>query len=151
MARSRTQNAPQDAEDSPPVAPRKRFDLATRRMAEEITLTLVDPIDAKVELDAHITIRSPRSKEARAAAERKPLTLVDGKVEMTDDSFADAMVEQCIAVTAGWDLEEDGAPLACTEDNVRRVYTDPATAWVQGQVQNRYWKVADFFEKRATS
>lgn len=134
---------------SKPVAvvatPAKGFDIASRRMAESIVITLKDPVNPAVELDAHITVLSPRAKPVLQAANRRPLSIKDGKIAMGEDDFEASLMDRVIAATIAWDLTEDGAPLECSEANVRRVYESPELSWIGGQVQRAFLDLARFF------
>ncbi len=147
---ARTARKPVDAaKGTAPAA----FDLSTRRMAESVTFSLRDPVDPRVTLDATITVLSPRSKRVQAAAARKPITIADdGKVSISDDQFAESLLERAVAATVAWtNITENGEPLPCDEATVRRVFTDPGTAWVGDQVQGQLLRLADFFGARPSS
>lgn len=120
------------------------FDLADCQMSETAVVTITHPTNKA--LQAHVTIRSVRSKAAKAAMKARPIAIEDGKVTMDDAAFEDSLLEQTIAVTEAWDLRQNGEPLPCTPDNVRAVYTNERTAWIQGQVQSAYLDLARFFE-----
>lgn len=125
------------------------FDLASRYAADTVDVVIMDPADlsAKIDTGFRITIRSLYSDAAREAAnaEHARLKIVDGKIDASDADFAHNLFEQTIAVTVGWNLVENGVALACTPDEVRRIYGTPRTAWVQKQVQATYLDLGRFF------
>lgn len=136
-----------------PLIPKKTtgFDINTRLMSETAVVQLIDPVDTSKMLDAHITIASPNSPEARAANEAFPFKIEDGKIAMTLAEFENVSLEHAIAVTKGWDLLDGTTPLPCTPEVVRRIYTNPATRWIAGQVRNKQLSMASFFPMPPTS
>ena len=126
--------------------PTAGFDINTRLMNETAVIQLVDPLNADCLLDAHITIAAPNSPEARAADEAFPFKFTtDGKPDMTPAEFEAVSTEHAIAVTKAWDLLDGTAPLPCTPETVRRVYTNPQTRWIGGQVRSKQLSLAGFF------
>ena len=132
------------------------FDLASRYPTETIVIPLTDPNVLTEQDDTGLReeIASLYSPEARDAIRAKPgLALVDGEVQAAPATMDETFLEQTIAVTKRWWDEHgpsdgwliDGDVVPCTPETVRRIYTDPRTAWVQKQVQRRYLDVAGFF------
>lgn len=151
MAKTRTQS-PQ----IPPAA-RRGFDLSTRYAADRVTISILDPADITTKTDTglRVEICSLYSKEARDAAigARTKLKLVDGKIDAADADFEMNLFEQTVAVVTRW-WDENGAPdallvdgveLPCTPENIRRLFSDPRTAWLQKQVQAAYLDLSRFF------
>jgi hypothetical protein len=146
------------------VTRRPAFDLASRYVKDTVEMVLYDPVDlsAKIDTGIRIGIRSVYSREARAAAQavRAKIKLVDDKVISTDTEVDELFFEQTIGATAYWKADDDeyhdtllieGEKLACTPENVRALYTNPATAWIQRQVQAVYLNIAGFFEPPKTA
>lgn len=154
----------QKAEDSMiPAAKARPFDLADRYAAPTADVTIVDPADltAKIDTGLRVRIRSMYSDEAKQAAtsERAKLKLVDGKVDASDAQWEANLFEQTVAIVEAW-WDENGAPdaiqvagalLPCTPENVRQVFSDPRTAWLQKQVQAAYLDIGRFFPKPKTA
>ena len=154
----------QKAEDSMiPAAKARPFDLADRYAAPTADVTIVDPADltAKIDTGLRVRIRSMYSDEAKQAAtsERAKLKLVDGKVDASDAQWEANLFEQTVAITETWwdenggdevpagSIRVAGVNVSCTADNVRAVYSDPKTAWMQKQVQAAYLDIGRFFPK----
>lgn len=127
------------------------FNVATRYAAETAVVSLMDPAvlpgQPPVDLGGRITIQSLYSDAARDAIRKAQasITIVDGKVEMTDEAAVSSLLEQTIAATVSWNLERDGTPIPCTPEEIRTLYTDPRTAWIQTQVRTAYLDLARFF------
>ncbi len=140
MARTRQQT------EVPKPAP---FDLASRFAAETATITIYDPADlgAKRDTGLRVEISSIYSDEARAAA--AALQGAEGA------DWNTTLFEQSVAVTRKWwdvngpadAIVIDGVEVRATPDAVRRVFSDPRTAWMQKQVQNGYLDLGRFFPK----
>lgn len=153
MTKTRTQSAPKIPAPAAPAP----FDLASRYAADRVTVPIFDPADiaAKRDTGLRVEICSLYSKEARDAAigARTKLKLVDGKIDAADADFEQNLFEQTVAVvTRWWDengdpaaLLVDGEMLPCTPKNVRRLFSDPRTAWLQKQVQAAYLDLSRFF------
>ena len=122
------------------------FDLSTRYAADTIEVVIHDPLD-KSDTGARITIHSPRSSAARLARSRgTPLRFADGKTEATEEEIHANLLEQTIGVTADWAGFTVGAePLLFTPENVRALYTDPRTEWIQVEVLEAYLDASRFF------
>ena len=135
-------------------AARPSFDIATRHALESAVVIIHDPTvlpgQAPVDTGGRIRIQSLYSVAAHEAIQRAhaALQVVDGKVELTEEQAGDSLLEQLIAATVAandWYLTEHGQPLAADEPTVRRVYTDPRTAWIRPQVRDVYLDLARFF------
>jgi hypothetical protein len=131
----------------------KEFALASRYQHETAVLKLLDPVDY-TDTGIRIEIASQYSDEAYAAVARPALVIGD---EVTVETpVADRWLEQTIAVTRRWwheGAEEDGLRIdpdqpriPCTPENVRALYSDRKTRWVQKQVQLKYLSLEDFFD-----
>lgn len=131
------------------IAPKTPFDLASRFAAPTAVVSVYDPADPAAKLDTglRVEISSVYSDESRAAV-----------AAMQDTEGADwntALFEQTVAITRRWWDENgpadamviDGEEVAATPENVRRVFTDPRTAWLQKQVQAAYLDLSRFFPK----
>jgi len=130
------------------------FDISTRKMVETIEVTLTDPMfpGEKRDTGGRIKILSARSKEAiRAARSSKPIRIEGDKLVSSEDDFSDNLVNQTIGVTVGWNLTDGEKPIACTPENVRALYTNPESAWIQGQVQAAYLDTSRFFVAAKTA
>lgn len=104
-------------------------------------LHLRDPFTGELLWDGEtavtIRIRGKDAPEVKAAAREADKAVVKGEADDTE-----RMVRVLCAATVGWQgLSLDGDE-AFTHENVRRLYTDPATEWVVEQV-------APFFLSRA--
>lgn len=124
------------------------FDLASRYMAEAITVPINDP---KTDLPTGMTwtIASQFSKEARDAAIASAQLVINakGEVEAASTESNDSLLEQIIAATRGWSgFVVAGQALVCTPGNVRAILTDVRTAWIRSQVQAAYLSLARFFD-----
>jgi hypothetical protein len=112
------------------------------------------PVYSKFRIEIS-SIRSERARDA-ARAHREMLTLKDGKIDENDPALEDFLREQVVAATTRWwqtDRTEDGIVvdkevLACTPENVRRVYQMPELAWLYRYVHANVFNTADFFGKR---
>lgn len=137
----------------PHIAPKTPFDLASRFAAPTAVVEVYDPADlgAKRDTGIRVEISSVYSDEARAAA--ASLQNVEGA------DWNAALFEQSVAITRRWWDENgpadaiviDGEDVAATPENVRRVFTDPRTAWLQKQVQAAYLDLSRFFPKPKAS
>jgi hypothetical protein len=152
-----------------PAAPNgtkpKAFDLSQRFVRDVVEVPIMDPVDvtAKIDTGIRIAIRSVYSKEAKAAAAAARSQIIvddNGKVVSTPNETIDALLEQTIGATAYWKADDDeyadsllidGEKVPCTPETVRKLYTDPQTAWIQRQVQTAYLNLAGFFVKPKTS
>ena len=148
-----------------PRASSTPFSLASRYAADTADVVIYDPADlgAKIDTGLRVRIKSLYSNEAREAVQKATaaLTLADGKVEYTQIDWAVNLFEQTVAITVAW-WDENGAPdgiceaadappTPCTEPNVRRIYDDPRTGWMQKQVQAAYLDLGRFFPTRNAS
>jgi hypothetical protein len=125
----------------------KVFDLASRYMAEEIDIPILDPIDSSP-TGMVWTITSQFSKEARGASIKAATLRLNAKGEIEEDSktaVSDTLLEQLIAVTRRWNAVANGESVPCTPENVRTVLTDDRTAWIRPQVQSAYLSLSRFF------
>lgn len=140
------------------------FDLASRYAKDTVEVTIYDPVDvtAKIDTGIRIGIKSIYSKEARSAAQaaRAKIQIVDDKVVSSEAELDEAFLEQTIGATAYWKADDDeyrdallieGESYPCTPENVRALYTNPQTAWIQRQVQAAYLNLAGFFETPKTA
>lgn len=143
------------------------FDLSSRYAKDTIEVTIYDPVDltAKIDTGIRIGIRSIYSREARKAAQaaRAKIQIVDDKIVSSEAELDEAFLEQTIGATAYWRnegetdplfqsaLNIEGAPLECTPENVRALYTDSKTNWIQRQAQAAYLNLAGFFETPKTA
>jgi len=146
---------------------RTAFDLSTRYAKDTVEVTIYDPFDltAKIDTGIRIGIKSIYSREARAAAQaaHAKIQIVDDKIVSSEAELDEAFLEQTIGATAYWRnegetdplfqnaLNIEGAPLECTPENVRALYTDPKTNWIQRQAQAAYLNLAGFFETPKTA
>jgi hypothetical protein len=127
----------------------KGFDITTRYAKDSLSVPIMDPTNISVDTGARIIIRSLYSEEARTVQQNNAskIAIKDGKVQNAS-AFNSSIFEQTIAVTIGWEnIEEGDKEIPFTADNVRRLYTDPRTAWVQKQVEAAYLNISGFFEK----
>lgn len=129
-----------------PAPARTGFDINSRVMQQTAVIQLIDPLKPDRKLDAHITIASPDSPEARAAEEAFPITFVDGKLTTSKADFERAILERAIAVTLAWDLLDGATAIPCTPDEVRKLYTDPRWRWIAGQIRGQLLELAGFFQ-----
>lgn len=138
-------------------------DLADLFENETATVTIYDPRDKyvvekrdtgfRVEIGA---LWSPEAQEI-ARENRGRLKLVDGNPDPEDPALNDTIFEQVIAVTKRWwkvgKTEEgiivDGELLACTPENVRKVYTHPRLGWLYDDVRAAYLDRSRFFGQRS--
>lgn len=129
-------------------AARATFDLASRYMAETLTIDISDPADG-TPTGMTWTIGSQFSKEARAAVLSATKLKLNAKGEVEAEStasLADSILDQLVAVTMTWSgFVIGGAPLECTPHNVRALLTEPRTAWLRPQVQAGYLSLSRFF------
>lgn len=134
------------------------MDLAELFASETATLKITDP--RYLGRDKRLTsfrleISSIFSEEARAAAKAHAdkVKLVDGRVDPNDPGLRDVVFEEVIAATRRWWQEgvtTDGITILgelvpCTPETVRRVFTDPRTAWMYPQARDFYLSLANFF------
>jgi hypothetical protein len=132
---------------TPKAAPPAPFDLASRYMAEELDVPILDPVDGSP-TGIVWTIASQFSKDARAASMRSTTIRLNAKGEVeaeSKDELTDSILEQLIAVTRRWNIVVSGAPLACTPENARALLTEERTAWMRPQVQSAYLSLSRFF------
>jgi len=142
-----------------PVTPAP-FDLGTAPSVRDVTrLEIVDG-ETKAPLGFWVEVagrHSPRGRAAsieaaRIAKERfsPDPDAAPASSEATDPIIVEEWKREvaCRVVTA-WSLLEHGAPLACTEENVRRLYAKRPDAWPQ--VYDTNGRLADFFDAAATS
>lgn len=170
---------PNITEYSPNGAKPKVFDISQRFARDSVQVVIYDPAEPgeKIDLGLRIGIKSVYSPEARAAARAARAQIVldkDGNIVSSETDNSNAVFEQTIGATVYWfhaDLEKpqrpdgtwereegfedvlliDGERLPCTPENVRTLYTDPKTAWIQQPVQLGYLTVAGFFAKPKTA
>ena len=124
------------------------FDFASRTPKDRITVTMTDPVDASP-TGVTVTVAGRYSPEARAAT----FQLADQPLDIPNPDSAEAfdakMLSLLAACTVDWsDVVENGATLACTAAEARRLYL--AYPWLREQVQAAFLASADFFAPGAT-
>lgn len=134
-------------------------DLAELFENERATVILWDPRDIYVkekrDTGFRIEIAPLWSDEAREVAEanKDRVKFIDGVPDLTDQGLQDSLFEQIVTVTKRWwkvgespdGIVLHGEFLACTPENVRKVYTHPKLRWIYAHVQAAYLDRARFF------
>lgn len=162
---------------SPNGTRRPVFSIASRFARDAIEVKIEDPVD-DTDTGIRIAIRSVYSKEARDAGRAARAQIVmdaKGNIVSSPAENLDSIVAQTIGATAYWfhaDLSKPQRPdgtwereegfedvllldagetIPCTPENVRKLYTEPRTVWIQRQVQAAYLDLAGFFDPPKTA
>lgn len=107
--------------------------------AEGIEVKIHHPVNGDTLMQANgepvsIRIYGTESKEFKAQA-RIQRGKFKGKVDMDSDQFNQSMIEVLVKCTVSWTgIEWEGAPLECTEDNVRKLYNNGGFSWLVKQL-----------------
>ena len=127
-------------------APRK-FDLATRRVAETFDVSIVDPEDSTTPTGITITLAARHSPHATAAA----LSLAAAQRALGDAAPPEqtdwrvAVTPLLAACTLSWENVEDaGARPDCTSENAERLYR--LYPWLNDQVGMAFLGKTAFFD-----
>lgn len=129
------------------------FNLATRYAADRIRFDVKDPVTEQP-TGMFIELASRYSKQARAAQHMIANAQIARKegdqitAERIDAQLLDLMVA-CTLVWGGFDI--DGETPLCVAENVRAIYSDPRTAWIREQAQEKYMDVSSFFSDAKAS
>jgi hypothetical protein len=113
-------------------------------------------VDASQDTGVRVRIRSPHSKETRAAASAFRAAAAKGpsenpaeNVKTEVERLSQFSLEQIVAATIGWTgLVSEGKPVLCTPENVRALYTDERTQWIRDQVEVAFWDPGRFLPAR---
>lgn len=124
------------------------FDLGAHRLDERFDVAIIAPDGAATPMV--VTLASRHSKEFRArkaAIDRALRASMDGKADMTVEQYAEIeMVNIIVAQTVGWaGFALDGAPLDCTTDTARDLFTSPGLGWLFEQVAEEAFQRERFF------
>lgn len=67
-------------------------------------------------------------------------------VDLDAEKLAEDTIDDLVKLTVAWEgFREGKADLQCNEETVRRIYSDPAYAWLKEQVQAFIGDRANFF------
>lgn len=131
------------------------FKLSQIRDAHTAVMTLHDPVTG-VALPPTITLMSRDNPKARAQAfetERSKRAKASKSRIAQDDPEADwaRHIDRLVVMTVAWTdiFEEDGTPIQCTPENVRRVYE--GVNWIHDQVLDFVTNSANFIVRSASS
>lgn len=123
------------------------FDLSSRKPKDTAVVQILDPFDQSP-TGMTVTVAGRYSQTARAAT----FALADSAADVANPDSAEAfdakLLDLLAACTASWtDVLENGATLACTPAEAKRLYVE--YPWLREQVQTAFLQTADFFGNAA--
>ena len=127
------------------------MDLNTLRQNDSSVVDILHP-KTGVPTGISITLASQDSEEIQAAIladanKRIKTAATAGRMVATAEERQASGLELLVKATLAWEgVEMKGAPLDCTQDNVRTLYADPAFAWLRKQVDAAFGDSSRFFE-----
>ena len=132
------------------------FDIASVHAVDTVKVDLEHPGTRKP-LGASIIVAGfahPKTLEAKRLGLDRLAREVEsmGRRKKKDDNDAgqrleEASLEALILRTVAFEgIEEQGEPIPCTPENVRKLYTDPLTRWIADQVQEALGDREEFFK-----
>lgn len=132
------------------------FDVGAHRMAGRFDVPIVAPDGSRTPMV--VTLMSRYSPEYRArvlAADREKIERATGTAAPDTDAAASAtdaveafILDTVVSVTADWrGFVLDGAPMPCTPETARTLYTSEGLGWLYQQVADAYLARERFFAR----
>ena len=124
------------------------FDVGAHRLDERFDVPIYAPDGMPTAMV--VTLASRHSKEFRArkaTIDRALRVSLGGAQEMAVEQYAEIeMMNVVVAQTVGWaGFVVDGAPLACTTETARDLFTSPGLGWLFEQVAEEAFRRERFF------
>lgn len=115
--------------------------LSSIKLAESSVLDVLNP-ETGEQCGAKITLMSPEHPDARAHAmrierERRSRAARSKRLAPEDpETQREQFIDRIAYMTLGWTgfEEDDGLPMAFSQERAREIYSNPAFAWVRDQV-----------------
>lgn len=133
------------------------FDLGAHRLAERFDVPIVAPDGTPTPMVVTLmsryspeyrarALQAQRARIAAASATAKPDTDAGGADGSEDDAVEAFILETIVSVTADWrGFVLEGAPMPCTPEHARALYTSPGLGWLYKQVGDAYLARERFF------